>query len=258
MAYELAAAPPVLYRVGSWPHPFNWWPPRAPLDNDHPRDGYRWDDPRKNYEFCTLYLATEPIGCFLETLPHYKQYPEFEARVAEDNERTAREKGEAADPDGGYVGPLSTGEVDADYFLRRVLGRVRVADGATFIDVDHPRTHATLTSELVAGRLGADLSALLQEHGIEEFDRSVVMHQDRRITRLLAAFLHATAPKNIAGIRYESRVYRATECWAMWDRARDAVSDPEGDGLTPEMPDLQEAAALLDLKLPSETPHPDH
>jgi hypothetical protein len=247
MAYELAAAPPVLFRVGRWPHPFNWRLPRAPLDDDNPRDGYRWDDPSAK-TFSTLYLATEPLGCFIETLQTYRLNQDFEARV----------RAETDEPDAGYDGLLTTGHVDPDYFIDRVLGRARVADGATFIDIDHPRTHNSLTAELRSGRLSPQLASLLKHHGITEFDRSVVMHHDRRVTRLLAAHLHETSPSAIAGIRYESRLYRTTECWAMWDRARDALTDPEGDGLTPAMSALREAAELLDVTLPADVPHRDH
>jgi hypothetical protein len=237
MAYELAVPPPVLFRVGPWPNPFIWRRPLAPLMPDHPHDGQRFDAPQA--DFATLYLASDPIGCFLETLPHYRTNTTFEARVqAETEESTA-----------GYGGPLAIDQVDDDYFIGRVLGRARLAPGFAFIDIDHPHTHAQLNREL------ADL---LQAHGLEEFDRHVAMHADRRITRTIAGHLYMTVSERIAGIRYESRRYRNTECWALWDRARTALPDFEVDGLTPHMPELQEAAGLLNLKLPADVPHPDH
>ncbi len=233
MPLELVASPGTLYRVGRWPHPFVWRPPRVALaESAHPHDGHRWDAPDR--EFATLYCATEPLGSFVETLAYYRRSGEFETSL-----RTATD---ADEPDAEYDFPLGAGIVPTDYF-QRVLGVASLDRGLRFVDVDHPRTHAQLTTEL---------PELLAEHNLREFDRGVMMGHDRRITRAVAGHLHVQAGAGeIWGIRYESRVYRGLECWALWAHCDDALVDREVDPLTLDLPEIKRAAELLELQLPS-------
>jgi hypothetical protein len=207
------------------------------LIDSGPSDHGRWDAPAG--EFITLYAASDLLGAFVETLPYFRGAdPNFlavvEAEVDED------------EPD-----------VEVDYelevtpgFFRRVLGRARLQDpGARFVDVDDPRTHAQLNREL---------PDLLAEHGLDEFDRGVMMSQNRVITRTIAGHLHHQlhgqdlGGTRVVGIRFESRRYREQACWAIWDDVGVVFpeADVDVDPIVPAIPELREAAELLGLRLP--------
>ncbi len=195
MALELVSPPASIFRVGRFPNPFRWRPPLFSLaEAEHPNDGGRWDAPHA--DFATLYTATQPVGAFVETLAYVRRSLEFERRLLA---ATA-----ADEPDRAFDPVLSGGRIPSSYF-ERVLGRAVVDGELVFVDVDHPRTHAQLTE---------NLGDLLAEHGLREFDRGVVMGQDRRITRSIAGNLHERLGEEVGGLRYESRVYRGLECWA--------------------------------------------
>jgi hypothetical protein len=232
MPLELVASPGTLYRVGRWPNPFVWRRPRTKLlDELHPHDGYRWDAPEA--DFATMYCATEPVGSFVETLANYRRDDYFAARLhAATNED---------EPDAEYAFDAIGGVVPRGYF-DRVLGRATLDPEHDFIDVDHPRTHAQLTQEL---------PNLLVKQGAREFDRGVMMTQDRRITRTVAGHLYAQTASTAAGIRYESRLHRDLECWALWEHCAPYLTDHEVDPLTADHPEIRRAAELLKLQLPS-------
>jgi hypothetical protein len=221
--------PPTLFRVGRWPNPFKWPPPPDPLSLSGSFDRSRWDDPEG--EFSTIYAATDALGAFIEVLPYYRRSPEdFLARLYSETSE------DEPDEDVDYA----DGEIKPDFFSR-LLGRAKLHDGVRFVDVDHPQTHAELNREM---------PELLHEFGFQEFDRGVVMHQDRRVTRPIAGFLHDRFEgSDVVGIRYESRRYAARECWAIWERSG-LIYDVDPDPLVPAMPDLQAAAAVLGLRLP--------
>jgi hypothetical protein len=227
--YHLVEAPSELLRVGRWPNPFQWPPPPTPLSESGDDCLSRWDDP--DGVFSTLYCATDALGAFIETLPYYRSDEDFLARLyAETNEDEPDQELDYAD-----------GEIKPGFF-DRVLGRARVHEGARFVDADDPRTHAELTKHL---------RDVLDDHDLKEFDRGVMMAQRRSVTRIVAGFLHDQLAREVAGIRYESRRYAARECWAIWDDAEGLFHSVETDPLTPAIPELQTAAALLDLRLPS-------
>ena len=233
MALELVASPDTLYRVGRLPNPFVWRPPRKTLaQTPHPHDGYRWDAPEA--DFATLYFGGSPLASFVETLAYYRPDAAFNARL--------RALTSEDEPDDEYDFDFGSGRIPASYY-DRALGRARLEGEQYFVDVDHPRTHAQLTE---------DLHDLLTAHGHREFDRGVMMTQDRRITRPVAGHLRrvaATAEAVICGVRYECRVSAGLECWAVWDRCSDQLVEREVDPLTPHIPELREAAELLDLRL---------
>ncbi|MGH3848408.1 MAG: RES domain-containing protein [Pseudonocardiaceae bacterium] len=233
MALELVASPTTLYRVGRLHDPFVWRLPLFALKEAvHPHDGYRWDDPAA--DFATLYFGSSPLACFVETLAYYRPDAAFIGRL--------RALTSDDEPDEKYDFELGSGRVPESYFSR-ALGQARIAGESMFVDVDHPRTHAQLTE---------DLHELLAAHGRREFDRGVMMTQDRTITRAVAGHLQMLASAgqtHICGIRYESRVHAGLECWAAWEHCSEQLVDREVNPLTPHTPDLRDAAQLLGLQL---------
>jgi hypothetical protein len=77
-----------------------------------------------------------------------------------------------------------------------------------------------------------------------------MMTQDRRITRTVAGHLYSQAAATATGIRYESRVHSGLECWALWEHCDEHLTDRESTLLTPEHPEVKQAAELLELQLP--------
>lgn len=109
-------------------------------------------------------------------------------------------------------------------------------------------------------RLPKDRELLPSDERPRQFDRGVVMSQDRRVTRQIAGFLREYADSDlhdqgpIAGLRYESRIAAEQTCWAIWqDRLQ--LSDEQTRTLTSEDPDLLEAAELLDLEITAVKTH---
>lgn len=237
MSYELVQGPETVVRVGSWRQPLPWRLPAAPISETHRSDGGRWDAPAA--DFATLYLASDDLGAFIETLPYWRVSESFidevEAATSDD------------EPDPEFDPPLRSRVVTADYF-RRVLVRVRLRLPALFVDVDHPRSHAQMNREL---------RSLLDEYDKAEFDRHVVMHSNRHLTRAIAGHLKDTLSPDVVGIRYESRRFRARECWALWDTGADLLYEGDPFPITPDLPALIEAAKILDLQLPAALPDPD-
>jgi hypothetical protein len=233
MPLKLVASPDTLYRVGRLPNPFVWRPPLFTLvDAPGPHDGYRWDAPQA--DFATLYFGGSALASFVETLAYYRPDAAFIARL---HAMTSDDE-----PDDEYDFDLGSGRIPASFF-ERALGRARLDGDQQFVDVDHPHTHAQLTE---------DLHDLLTAHGHREFDRGVMMTQNRNVTRTIAGHLYGvagSADANICGIRYESRVCSGLECWAVWEHCSDQLVDREVDPLTPNVPELRQAAELLGLRL---------
>jgi hypothetical protein len=53
------------------------------------------------------------------------------------------------------------------------------------------------------------------------------------------------------GIRYESRLDGAFECWALWPQARVVMYDEDVEPISVETPELVEVATRLALTLPT-------
>ena len=117
--------------------------------------------------------------------------------------------------------------------------------GVRFADVDHPTTHAH-----VSGALAATLDRL----GFTTYDRGLMLSPDRRVTRPVATYLHRYARQHgearISGLRYESRLYREWECWALW-RPFPFTAAVVHTIVTFGNRDLRAAAERLGVRLPS-------
>ena len=240
MPVALVEGPSVLWRVGRQPGVFDW---RLPIDqellasDERPRlEGNRWDDP--DGETATLYCASTPLAAFLEVLAQLRSGGE--GIVAEILKATSED---STDP---RLDPaLRAGVLPQEFLADRCLASTSVAQGALFIDMASPQTH---------NLLGERLPHLLRYLGAHQFDRGVVMSQDRRVTRQIAGFLREYADSDlndqgpIAGLRYESRIAPGQTCWAIWqDRLQ--LSDEQARSITSEDPDILKAAELLDLEI---------
>ena len=248
MPVALVEGPPVLWRVGRPPGVFAWrlLQDRELLASDErPRlEGNRWDDP--DGETATLYCAGTPLAAFLEVLAQLRSGGE--GIVAEILQATSEDS-----PDPRLDPALRAGVLPAEFFADRCLASASVVQGPLFIDMASPQTH---------NLLGERLPHVLRYLGAHQFDRGVVMSQDRRVTRQIAGFLREYADGElrdqgpIAGLCYESRIAAEQTCWAIWqDRLQ--ISDEQQCSITSEHPDLLKAAELLDIKITAaETPGP--
>jgi hypothetical protein len=117
----------------------------------------------------------------------------------------------AAREDPGYMDP---GGLPAAWREDRRLVSFALAAPLPFVDIDN-------TSTLLA--LGAQLHGELAPLGVDELDRGSVYSANRRLTRALAAWIYSRTDDDgqprYGGIRYESRLGRQWECWAVFDGA---------------------------------------
>ncbi len=237
-ALSATVPPPAdgLWRVGRLPDPVDIPPtPERLVDEGVPLlETNRWDD--ANGEFSTLYAATSPEACFAETLAMFRPTDVVSRIDAFMDE----------EPDDGADFELVSGVVPADYIHGRALAHFAVPADRTFIDVDDAKTHAALNAAI------PDVPA---NCGLDRFDRGVLMTQDRRITRRVARHYYDLSQAHdhhaCCGIRYESRLDRQYECWAMF--VPPLPFDPsqaEVTHLTWSDERLRAAAERLSLTLP--------
>lgn len=184
-----------LFRIGRPNNPFNWDARQSPLPkSDVPiLNGRRWDDP--NGEFVTVYCGTTRETSFAETIAQFRKVSGFRQRLLE---ATSEDQ-----PDPMYDFEEPEGRVPPGYFLR-ALGHAQVDEDVRFVDVDDVRTHNELNAN--HGELLAELGTAAQ------YDRGLMMTQDRRLTRRLAGYLHQHYGAHAVGIRYESRLLPDLEC----------------------------------------------
>lgn len=236
----LTGAPPVLWRIGRPPAVFSWRQPETltvPPDSVEAQSaGARWDDPDEKW--ATVYCGDSPIACAFERLAPLHPNPDAAQRVLE---ATSDEL-----PDPGFDPQLYTGAVNEREFRGYAFARVEVAKPAPFIDVGDPRTHRLLTLHI---------PHVLRYIDAQRFDRAVVMHANRRVTREIASFLRAftdASEQRVAGIRYESRVAQH-HCYALWED-RLILGVEQHRPITRHSPELKEAAAQLGIAI---GPDPD-
>jgi hypothetical protein len=235
VAVRLVSAPRGgLYRLGHHPDPFIWEGTVEPLpESHHPIfGGRRFDDP--DGRFVTLYAGTTPQASFAETIASFRRRPGLRERIL------AETADDDADP--VYDRDWEEGRVPPGYFSR-VLGHADVDADARFIDIDDPATHDVLNVEL--GELLTELEIAA------EYDRGVLMTQDRRLTRRVAGFLSDHFGDEAVGLRYESRLAAGLECWALWPQAQLPLHMPDVEPISPETPELVEMAERFGLELPA-------
>lgn len=139
---------------------------------------------------------------------------------------------------------LAPGPLSEAVLTQRHVGVAACQADARFIDMADPQTHNAIPAEM---RLL--LSAVIDE-GI---DRSTMLSSDRRVSRSLASALYEICGRpgltHVAGLRYESRISPAIECFVVWDA--DAIDADSINTFSVELahPSLREALAILGINL---------
>lgn len=172
-----------------------------------------------------LYCATDLEGCYAETLARYRPSPRIIAALGLHTD--------------GY---MNVGSVPADWRLRRVKTRVICQEPLPFVDVEDPRTLATL-GELLA----KDLAALDIQ---QPLDVSLMRGRNRLVPRLVSRWAYVQQNEDgtprYSGIRYESKL-GGWECWAIFDGTRLGQAGEMAVSL--EDPELVSVAAMYKLTI---------
>lgn len=218
-----------VHRVGFEPDPWAWTPwEYGPFTG-------RWDDPEDLYR--VLYVASSPLGCFLEVLAVFRPDPRLATEIAQ-------VEGDAADDTFPTVGP---GQVDRTWLERRRLGTGALAGG--FVDVGHSQSIAELRPLFLARAI---------ELGLVDLDAAAIrMAAPRALTQEISRVLYTStlpAGRVPAGIEFGSRHGDDQQLWAVFERDAD-IGTPSShllrevsDAAIPEDdPDLLEAMALHHL-----------
>lgn len=211
-ARAVEGVPALLYRIGRLPDPLAWpsWEFVA---------AGRYDDPQRSFR--TLYLAEQRRGCFVELLAPFR--PSLAAlalvrRVAGSDE------------------PLPSPKVPPDWYRKRAVGRLRLADGQRFLDLRQLETRESLRAQLaeMAGRLG-----------LSDFDLSGALGPWRDLTQHVARWAYE---QGYGGIAYHSRLDAELDCWALFEGTDfEKIGEPEP--ILASDPDLREAAGVFGLTL---------
>lgn len=161
------------------------------------RAGNRWDSPR----FGVRYFASEPEGCFGETLVRLRPVPSLADMVRDE-----------------WTGDkMAPGQLPRDWRDKRAAVRASLQPTSLFLDVETLRTRTYLQEVLALG-----LSSL----GVRHLDVDHVRGADRRVTQLVSEWawgLDVEQPSGqdasaFAGIVSTSRVNSDWRCWAVYDR----------------------------------------
>jgi hypothetical protein len=227
-----------VWRLTDWYEPLDPPPPPPPVsetdvDNDESR---RWDAP--NGEFRTLYCATRAEGAFGEKLAQFA----LGANVALEIEEFLEEEADEAFAGDNLPAGLNKEQIEQ---LNWKLAWAPADQEAKVIDVSTRRTQLALLP---------GIAGLLRAFGFPGLDSAALRTSKRAFTRQVAGHLHQAA-KDVSGelralgIRYESRLPPAWECWALWQPLPLEVDLAQIDEVTIDHPALQEAAALLGVPL---------
>jgi hypothetical protein len=230
-----------VWRVTDWYEPLEPPEPPRPLREADPEvdEGRRWDAP--DGEFRTLYCATDAAGAFGEKLADFALPQGVPLEIEDFLEGDTDEEfaGEVLTPG------LNRAEVEQ---LNWKLAWAPPAPDQMAIDVSSGWTFLSLLP-----RIGG----LLVAFGFPGRDATALKTSRRALTRRIAGVLHASSLTDSGdlrafGIRYESRLPPAWECWALWEPLPLEVDEARISGVTIDDPNLRAAAALLDVPLREE------
>lgn len=214
----LVDIPAVTWRVARGPDPLNF-SRISVVDASLVKAGNRFDVEGGG----VLYTASEPRGCFLETLARFRPTAGVLAALKDENSSF-----------------MVCGGVPADWRLRRVKAQVRCPDALPFLDVEDFRTHQFLTDAMASELVGL---------GFKGLDVASVRGGNRLLTRTIARWAYATTDDDgefqYSGLRYISRLGNF-ECWAIFDGAPVILHDQRAIELTD--PDLNWAANEFELR----------
>ncbi len=227
-----------VWRVSDWPDPLDPPPPPPPIskeerDNDESR---RWDAP--NEEFRTLYCASQEEGAFGEKLSSFRLEPAVVRAIDEFLVEEADDEFAGDDLAGGLT------REDVDDLNWKLAWAPRLG-GAQAIDITASRSRLA-TLPRIAGALRA--------FGFPKLDRVALRTSRRGFTRRVAGYLHEMATEEdadlqVGGIRYESRLPPAWECWALWQPLPLNVGEAKVEEITIDHRALRSAAAKLGVPL---------
>ncbi len=207
-----------MWRVGRQVSPVHF-SKISPIEAALKDTGNRYDVPGG----AVLYVASEPTGCYAETLARLRPSPRM--RLLERDEEF-----------------MLPGAVPWDWRSRRRLVRLRVRDALPFLDVEATETHTFLNDAI-----GRELAGLGLEEGLNV---SSVRGSNRLVTRAIAEWAYLAADDDGAlrysGVRYMSKL-GDYECWAVFDGADCELLD-EHD-IDRDDPALQQIARAFDLTI---------
>jgi hypothetical protein len=212
-----------VWRIGPATDPYEVRPPLTADELNHPKAGNRFDSPLASYS--ALYFCSKLQGCFGETLARYRPDPSIVPLI----------QGEWSSE--GFMPP---GEIPADWRLRRLAVRAKVAAGTKFLDVESIKTRAFLERRL---------APILATFSASDLDVATIRSGDRRITRFISLWAWSQTDEEglplYGGIRYLSRLNSEWECWGLFDRL--ATEEIERRAITRNMRELKEVAKLWGL-----------
>jgi hypothetical protein len=198
----------------------------------------RFDDPTKRKGvstpglFRTIYCASSRAGAFGETIARYRKSVRLLSHLKE------IEDDEPLDPE------LEGGVLPEEWRLNRRIGATRLDASLSFADLEAPEATTILLPEL---------SGILTELGLDDFDFSDLIGRERRITQEIARCVYeATDESNgpiFDGIRYVSRLNPGWELWACFtDRM---IHEPEDlyQTITRNDSDLRTATQILGIEI---------
>lgn len=216
---HLVSPPPRLYRVARSDNPLRF-SQIDPADVPLPGAGNRFDVPGDG----VLYCATQPAGCYAETLARFRPSAAVRAAVQDEDPHF-----------------MVCGGVPADWRARRLKVTAETVDALPFLDVEDERTHDFLTTELAR-----EMAAL----SVPLIDVSIIRGPKRLITRAVSAWAYS-APDDegnfiYSGIRYMSRL-GDHECWAIFEGTD--VREIARDTIARNDPDIQAVAQNWELNV---------
>jgi hypothetical protein len=231
-AIQTAPAPrSPLYRVGRAPNPFA--PPAWAFVGPDGTFGGRFDDPRGRQglpaaqRFQVLYLATEAVGAFGESI----------ARFRPDLAVLAQAPGPAV------VSRLERPAVPAAWRLMRRLGATVLDSRLVIADIFAPETIQELRTALASVAMAL---------GLADIDLSALCGPQRGLTQEIARHIYGqvdpTGRPLYHGLRYLSHYNIDWECWAIFtDRLAHRVV--RVDPIPATTPGLFDAARILALRI---------
>lgn len=185
---RLVEAPHQLYRIGRSTSPL-YFSQISADDAAQPRGGNRFDVPGGG----VMYFASQPEGCYAETLARFRPSPAVRAAVKNE------------DPSF-----MVCGGVPADWRMQRLLVTAKTPTALPFLDVEAPETHEHLMT-VMADRL-VDLNETT-------LDVAALRGPNRLLTRAVASWAYSAVDEDgeyrFSGLRYISRL-GDHECWAVF------------------------------------------
>lgn len=236
---RLVAPPPDgFFRVSRWHDPFDPPDPPPAIADPHVEsdNAGRWDSP--DGSFRVLYCATEAEGAIGEKLAAFALRIDLAVRIENFFEEP---------PDEEFAEEQLVPQLDAEDIegLGWQLARAPPRGELPLLDISHPRTLVAITPGVLD---------LVVAYGLRWFDRHALLDERRNLTRRLAGRIRAAAERpdgslTISGLRYESRLPPAWECWALWEPPPLDASEQVIEPLTIDHPAMRSAAHKLGVLL---------